>query len=101
MIKSIWGWLTGKDFLKEPSQSEQVKATAQMQSTGHMTMGVELEAKASDPKPAKKKKHTKASLSKLTKADLEQLGRKDFGIELDRRKKKDDLVAELLKAQKG
>jgi hypothetical protein len=87
MIKSIWGWLTGKDFLNEPSQSEKVKATVE-------------EVKVAESKPAKKK-HTKASLSKLTKADLEQVGRSDFGIELDRRKKKDDLVAELLKAQKG
>lgn len=86
MIKSIWGWLTGKDFLNEPSQSEQVKAAVE-------------EVKVAEPKPAKK--HTKASLSKLTKADLEQLARKDFGVELDRRKKKDDLVAEVLKAQKG
>lgn len=86
MIKSIWGWLTGKDLLNDVKQSDVAEAIA-------------LEAKASDPKPAKK--HTKASLSKLTKADLEQVGRKDFGVELDRRKKKDDLVAELLKAQKG
>jgi len=98
MIKSIWGWLTGKSFLEQPSQYENVKNDVLQQATGHMTMGIELEA--SKPKPSKKK-HTKASLSKLTKADLEQLGRKDFGVELDRRKKKDDLVAELLKAQKG
>ena len=44
-------------------------------------------------------KITKASLSKLTKAQLEEKGR-EFGVELDRRKKKDDLVAEVLKASK-
>lgn len=44
-------------------------------------------------------KVTKASLSKLTKAQLEDKGR-EFGVELDRRKKKDDLVAEVLKASK-
>lgn len=53
----------------------------------------EPEAKA-DSKP------TKASLSKLTKGQLEAEGRK-FGIELDKRKKKDDLVAEVLKASKA
>ena len=36
-------------------------------------------------------KVTKASLSKLTKAQIEEKGR-EFGIEVDRRKKKDDLV---------
>lgn len=56
------------------------------------------------PKVAKKVeevavKVTKASLSKLTKAQLEDKGR-EFGVELDRRKKKDDLVAEVLKASK-
>ena len=50
-----------------------------------------------DPKPVAKL--TKASLSKLTKADLELKGR-ELGVELDRRKKKDVLVAEVLKASK-
>lgn len=80
MFKSIWNWFTGAD-LKPATTMEMVAPVLEPE------------------KPAKK--HTKASLSKLTKADLEQVGRKDFGIELDRRKKKDDLVADLLKAQKG
>jgi|TARA_B110000444_G_scaffold256467_1_gene292878 hypothetical protein len=51
-----------------------------------------------DPQP-KVAKLTAASLSKLTKADLELKGR-EFGVELDKRKKKDVLVAEVLKASK-
>jgi hypothetical protein len=43
---------------------------------------------------------TKASLSKLTKGQLEAKGR-EFGIELDKRKTKDDLVAEVFKASKA
>jgi len=50
-----------------------------------------------DPKPVAKL--TKASLTKLTKADLELKGR-ELGVELDKRKKKDVLVAEVLKASK-
>jgi hypothetical protein len=53
-------------------------------------------AKATAPTVAKL---TTASLSKLTKADLETKGR-EFGVELDKRKKKDVLVAEVLKASK-
>jgi hypothetical protein len=70
---------------------------------------VEVVEPAPKPKAAPKKvvakaeevavKVTKASLSKLTKAQLEDKGR-EFGVELDRRKKKDDLVAEVLKASK-
>ncbi len=67
-----------------------------------------VEPKAVKPAPAKAKapaaqpapeKVTKASLSKLTKAQIEEKGR-EFGVEVDRRKKKDDLVAEVLKASK-
>ena len=59
---------------------------------------VKAKAKAPAAQPASEKV-TKASLSKLTKAQIEEKGR-EFGIEVDRRKKKDDLVAEVLKASK-
>jgi hypothetical protein len=48
---------------------------------------------------AKGPKVTKAALNKLTKAGLEAEGRK-AGIELDKRKKKADLVDELYKVLK-
>ena len=66
---------------------------------------VKVASKPAASKPAPKKaepkvaKVTKASLSKLTKAQLESKGR-EFGIEVDKRKKKDDIVAEVLKASK-
>ena len=49
-------------------------------------------------KPAKstKTKHTKTSLMKKTKSQLEALGRNEFNIELDKRKTKATLVKELL-----
>mgnify|MGYP001308489600 FL=1 len=60
---------------------------------------VKAKAKAPAAQPAPAEKVTKASLSKLTKAQIEEKGR-EFGVEVDRRKKKDDLVAEVLKASK-
>ena len=48
-------------------------------------------------KTAKAKSHTKAELTKMTKKDLEILGRKN-GIELDRRLVKSKLVDQLHKA---
>ena len=44
------------------------------------------------------KKATKASLNKMTKAQLEVKGR-ELGIELDKRQKKSALVDEVLKAE--
>jgi len=55
--------------------------------------------KAAVAKGPKGPKVTKAALNKLTKAGLEEEGRK-AGIELDKRKKKADLVNELYKVLK-
>lgn len=54
--------------------------------------------KKAEPKPKKeapaKPKITKTALNKMTKAQLEEKGR-EIGLELDKRKKKADLVNEL------
>ena len=43
--------------------------------------------------------YTKASLGKMGKDELENLGRSQFNIELDKRKTKAALIKEILKAQ--
>ena len=45
-------------------------------------------------------KVTKASLSKLTKQGLEDFALATYGVDIDRRKKKDELVKEVLKLSK-
>ena len=50
-----------------------------------------------DPQPAAKL--SKASLSKLTKSQIEEKGR-EVGIEVDKRQKKDKLISEVLAASK-
>ena len=45
-------------------------------------------------------KVTKASLSKLTKVKLEEFALATYGVDIDRRKKKDELVKEVLKLSK-
>jgi hypothetical protein len=62
---------------------------------------VKKPAKKKTTEKAKSKKHTKASLGKLTKVKLEELGRAEFNVELDRRRKKDALISQLLDAQKA
>lgn len=54
--------------------------------------------KKAAPKVKAEKKLTKKELSKLTKVQLEELGRQKAGIELDRRLTKAKLVAQLHKA---
>ena len=58
-----------------------------------------LKAESSVPVTEKKSKHTRKSLAELTKAQLEEVGG-TFGIELDRRKKKDELIEDVMKAQR-
>ena len=45
------------------------------------------------------KTYTQRSLSKYTKIQLEELARSEFGLELDRRKKKSMLITEIVNAQ--
>ena len=45
-------------------------------------------------------KVTKASLSKLTKQGLEDFAKETYGVDIDKRKKKDELVKEVLALSK-
>lgn len=49
---------------------------------------------------AKTVKVTKASLSKLTKQGLEDFAKANYGVDIDKRKKKDELVKEVLTLSK-
>ena len=60
-------------------------------------------AKKAAPKKAataKTTKHTKATLGKLTKVQIDELAKSDLGVDLDRRKTKDDMIKDFLAAQK-
>lgn len=86
--------------IKQPDkQPSEIEVKTQDKKVTKVT-GVTVKATGSKPKE-KATKHTKVTLGKLTKIQLEELGRSEFGVELDRRKKKDALVAELLKEQRS
>ena len=92
---SLFKWIAG--FFG--SAQEEVKPVQDVSDIG-IAQSKPMPSGAQQPaEPAPTPKLTKASLSKLTKAQLEAKGR-EFGIELDKRKKKDALVAEVLKASK-
>ena len=56
--------------------------------------------KVSTKVEVKSEKVTKASLSKLTKVKLEEFALATYGVDIDKRKKKDELVKEVLKLSK-
>tara|TARA_R110002167_G_scaffold285697_1_gene490746 strand:- start:95 stop:409 length:315 start_codon:yes stop_codon:yes gene_type:complete len=56
--------------------------------------------KVSTKVEVKTEKVTKASLSKLTKVKLEEFALATYGVDIDRRKKKDEIVKEVLKLSK-
>ena len=56
-------------------------------------------APKAEPKAKAAPKVTKASLTKLTKAQIEEKGR-EFGIEVDKRQTKDKIVSQVLAASK-
>ena len=62
-------------------------------------MAAEQAARNAAAAPAVVETHTKTSLGKMGKDELEGLGRSQFNIELDKRKTKAALIKEILKAQ--
>ena len=118
LLERIMSWFGGK-AVPSANVVEEVMAGTQLPSTWEAEELLPKEAREetkakekpkakpkakSKPKakkePAKKAGHTKASLSKMTKAQLDELGKKEFNIDLDRRKAKAVLVKTLLDAQK-
>ena len=63
------------------------------------TVTNELVISANSVNTSDVKNHTTNTLAKYTKVQLEELARGEYGLELDRRKKKDELIAEILNAQ--
>ena len=87
MFKSIMSWFSPSKIKK---QAEEVATV----------VGAEGSFSSMEKKASKAVKHTKASLNKLTKVKLEDLARKEWDHELDRRLKKSDLVDQVLKLTK-
>ncbi len=85
-------------FTTSPSPAKVVKATP---APAPAPKVVKAEAPKKAVKTAKPKvaKVTKASLKKLTKAQIEAEGKK-FGVDVDRRKTKSDIIVEVLAASK-
>ncbi len=86
--------------LGQDKKAKVPEAIAKAVDSKNITSTSTLTVRPTGKNAPKVKKHTKASLGKLTKQQLEDIGRSEYGVELDRRKKKDDLVAQLLKEQK-
>lgn len=83
-------------LFKQPAQEnpvvEAVNATTKEPEPTKVETVVEVDAKTV--------KVTKASLNKLTKQGLEDFAKANYGVDIDKRKKKADLVTEVIKLSK-
>jgi|SRR6056297_2771461 len=61
---------------------------------------VSSKAEKKKAKAAAKKGYTQKDLEKMDKTAIDELAAKELGIKLDRRKKKETMIEEFLKAQK-
>ena len=91
-IKQIFG-------IKEDDTQENVDAFLEQRKFANATKTNELVISPNTVNTSEVKKYTKSSLNKMTKVQLEELAKGDFGLEIDRRKKKDVLIKEILNAQ--
>ena len=111
LLERIMSWFGGK-ALPSANTVEEVIAGTQLPPTWEaeelLPKEARKEVKAKEkPKtkskkkaPAKKAGHTKASLDKMTKAQLVDLGKKEFKLDLNKNKAKAVLVKAVLDANK-
>jgi len=81
-----------------PSKKPVAKRRPSTQKTNVGTAKKQAAKKAASELNAKKQ--TKATLTKLTKAQIDDLAKTQLSVELDRRKTKDALIKDYLAAQK-
>tara|TARA_B100000123_G_C25701210_1_gene415390 strand:- start:34 stop:327 length:294 start_codon:yes stop_codon:yes gene_type:complete len=94
-LKQIFGIKPEDDFI-QPGATDVILERSKF---ANATKTNELVISPNSVNTSEVKKHTKSTLNKLTKVQLEDLARSDFGLELDRRQKKDQLITEILNAQ--
>ena len=92
-------WLKQIFGIKKDDTQENVDAFLEQRKFANATKTNELVISPNTVNTSEVKKHTKSSLNKMTKVQLEELAKGDFGLEIDRRKKKDVLIKEILNAQ--
>tara|TARA_B100002019_G_scaffold46332_1_gene39003 strand:+ start:3317 stop:3601 length:285 start_codon:yes stop_codon:yes gene_type:complete len=91
-IKQIFG-------IKEDDTQENVDAFLEKRKFANATKTNELVISPNTVNTSEVKKHTKSSLNKMTKVQLEELAKSEFGLEVDRRQKKELIVNEIMNAQ--
>lgn len=91
-IKQIFG-------IKEDDTQENVDAFLEQRKFANATKTNELVISPNTVNTSEVKKHTKSSLNKMTKVQLEELAKSEFGLEVDRRQKKELIVNEIMNAQ--
>ena len=111
LLERIMSWFGGK-ALPSANTVEEVIAGTQLPPTWEAEELLPKEArkdvkakekpktKSKKKAPAKKAGHTKASLDKMTKAQLIELGKKEFKLDLNKNKAKAVLVKAVLDANK-
>ena len=91
-IKQIFG-------IKEDDTQENVDAFLEQRKFANATKTNELVISPNTVNTSEVKKHTKSSLNKMTKVQLEELAKSELGLEVDRRQKKGLIVNEIMNAQ--
>jgi len=104
-LKKVFG--SGEDTVqtqpeKEPNDYKDFKSPVEKVAVEVEEKPKKTETKTAEPKKRGRKKAgiTKTDLNKMTKDELEAYAKKEHKVDLDKRRKKADLVEEVLKLAK-
>lgn len=96
-IKKVRPYEFEETLVLKTEDRVEVTAKEKIEAAKEKTKPVTVKAKAEEPKV---KRETRKSLGNLTKVQIDDLAKERFGVDLDRRKTKTDMIEDFMSAQK-
>lgn len=100
LFKRFKDWFNGGDDTDDILVLEKPLTTKKDATVETVVKTEPLTVKPKKKKQEKSNRETKASLEKMTKVQIDELAAERFGVQLDRRNRKETMISEFMKEQR-
>ena len=100
LFKRFKDWFNGGDDTDDILVLEKPLTTKKDATVETVVKTEPLTVKPKKKKQDKSNRETKASLEKMTKVQIDELAAERFGVQLDRRNRKETMISEFMKEQR-
>ena len=100
LFKRFKDWFNGGDDTDDILVLEKPLTTKKDATVETVVKTEPITVKPKKKKQDKSNRETKASLEKMTKVQIDELAAERFGVQLDRRNRKETMISEFMKEQR-